>query len=302
MAKNAEVSTASTDLNLQSSAGTTSRRMLTFGGTAAAVAGLIAATPAAHADTALLADARAFVDTLTPTTPVAAAVADPGGDAEIVRLTDAIMDGYWKSRRLDDEEDTTKSRSRNAEIAKQKRVFTEHGWAMRQQLVTMPATTLAGFRAKARVVHEFNNCFDGYADGFEDDALAWSLASDLLGRKCVLKEGAEDETWAPLEVSVVAQPFPVLKRDAADLSAHLAQSEADYAFLGVCEKLQHEDAEVVEQGWLDAPDEYAAFETQLVAVHARYEAVAAALRGQRIKFGVARLVAFSPSISDDDEL
>jgi hypothetical protein len=53
---------------------------------------------------------------------------------------------------------------------------------------------------------------------------------------------------------------------------------------------------------LDTPDEYAALEAQLEAVHARYEAIAAALRRQRIKLGVARLVALSPSVSDDDEL
>lgn len=291
MANNAVIDTASTNINPQSSRALTERRMLAFGGTAAAVAGLMAATPAVHADTALL------VDSLT--SPVAAG-ADAGADAEIVRLADAIMEGYWQARALSDEEETTKNRSRKAEITKQQRALTEQGWEMRQQLVTMPAITLAGFRAKARVVREFNNCSNGYTDGFEDEALAWSLAGDLLGEKCILREGAEDEAWAPLEVSAVEQQFPVLKRDAADLPAHLVQAEMDYALLGVCEELQHEDAEMVEQGWLETPDEYAAFEAQLVAVQARYEAIANALRGQRIKLGVARVLAFSPPFPDDE--
>ncbi len=54
-------------------------------------------------------------------------------------------------------------------------------------------TALAGFRAKARVVREFGNCADGSATGEEDDAMAWSLANDLLGIPSVLNGEGDPE-------------------------------------------------------------------------------------------------------------
>jgi hypothetical protein len=52
---------------------------------------------------------------------------------------------------------------------------------LRSELAELPATTMAGFRAKARIVQHFNNCAPGYAASDMDDAMAWSLANDLLG-------------------------------------------------------------------------------------------------------------------------
>ena len=66
-------------------------------------------------------------------------------------------------------------------------------WAMRARLAQMQATTLDGFRAKARVVQEYNNCDPGYADPDQDDALAWSLANDLLGVPSVWRGEGEGE-------------------------------------------------------------------------------------------------------------
>jgi hypothetical protein len=60
----------------------------------------------------------------------------------------------------------------------------------------MQATTIAGFCAKARVVQQYNDCWPGYADPNQDDALAWSLANDLLSMPSVWKEGADVEDTA----------------------------------------------------------------------------------------------------------
>ena len=61
------------------------------------------------------------------------------------------------------------------------------------QLTLLPATTLAGMRAKARFVQEFNNCSPGYARPWQDDAMARSLANDLLGQASVWRSDDDDE-------------------------------------------------------------------------------------------------------------
>jgi hypothetical protein len=68
------------------------------------------------------------------------------------------------------------------------------------QLVAMAATTMAGFCAKARIVQEFNNCAPGFADLDHPDAMAWSLANDLLGVASIWRTDEErtlrDEDFA----------------------------------------------------------------------------------------------------------
>ncbi len=271
MVANAVIVTPSGNINHQPSPSVASRReMLTFGGTAAAVAGLMATAPAV---------------------PDVATIVDHGADAEIIRLADAVMDGHAMSRRLSDEVETAPSRARQAEIDKQQRAITEAGWDMRQQLVTMPATTLAGFRAKACVVREFNGCSDGYATGHEDDALAWSLASDLLGLPCILKEGAGDQPWSPIEMSISDDPPLVWQPAAGNLQDHLTQASADYSLLETCEDLQNQTHAELEQKWRDTPDEYAALEAQLAALQVRGEADLKAIWDQRIRLAGGRVQA-----------
>jgi hypothetical protein len=112
--------------------------------------------------------------------PSAPAASVPDADTEIVALVDKIIASYRECNRLEIEAETESS-DRAAQIWKQIRDRVDQEWNMRAQLASLRATTLAGFRAKAAVIREFNNCADGYVTGYEDDALAWSLANDLLG-------------------------------------------------------------------------------------------------------------------------
>ncbi len=277
-----------TDLSLpnQPSPVVASRRMLAFGSTAAALVGFVNARPSTSAPTS--------------TASAIAVIGDSGVDAEIVRLANIIMADHEISMRLCDEDDASPTRKRSAEIRKQQREITERNWELRFRLVTMPATTFSGFRAKARVVHEFNGCSDGYADGFEDDALAWSLASDLLGRPCILEKEADDAGWTPTLAPTFEEQYPAWRRDHADMAGHLAQAAIDRPVLGACEDLQGLDFIDIEQGWLDTPDAYAALQAELEATHTRYAAATQALRGQLIRLGAARLQASMPAMSEDE--
>lgn len=67
---------------------------------------------------------------------------------------------------------------------------------LRAELATTRATMQAGFRAKARVMQAFSNCAPGYADPEQDDALAWSLANDLLGVPSVWRRDDHEEPEA----------------------------------------------------------------------------------------------------------
>jgi hypothetical protein len=64
---------------------------------------------------------------------------------------------------------------------------------MEERLATMKATTLEGFRAKARIVQTFSNCSPGFADQWHDQAMAWSLANDLLGVRSVWRSDDDGE-------------------------------------------------------------------------------------------------------------
>ena len=89
-----------------------------------------------------------------------------------------------------------------------------HNWALRMRLAAMQATTLEGFRAKARIIQEFSNCAPGYAELDDDDAMGWSLANDLLGVASVWRadDDGEAEPAAPLPAPV--QPVPIVNPDA----------------------------------------------------------------------------------------
>lgn len=67
------------------------------------------------------------------------------------------------------------------------------GWELRAQLASMRATSLTGFRAKARIVAEFSSCDSSH----EDEAVAWSLANDLLGVPTVFTTGFQEEAELP---------------------------------------------------------------------------------------------------------
>ncbi len=60
----------------------------------------------------------------------------------------------------------------------------------------MRATTMAGFLAKARIVQRFNDCDFGCADPSSDDAMAWSLANDMLGIPSIWREDDDADAGA----------------------------------------------------------------------------------------------------------
>jgi hypothetical protein len=118
--------------------------------------------------------------------------ADP--DAEIIALVDEIAASHAETDRLHLEWDES-GPGRTASTRFMEEVIwpaVQDNWDRRAQLAGMQAVTLDGLRAKARVVRTFSNCSDGPVSGYDDDAVAFSLANDLLGRPTVLNDEEED--------------------------------------------------------------------------------------------------------------
>lgn len=119
-------------------------------------------------------------DSHNPVTATEAHGTSAGADAELIALADEIM-------RLSAETVRQQAEAEAAGIDDEQfyREVVEPRvagcWDMRARLAQMQATSLAGFRAKARLVQTFNNCEAGFADPYQGDAMAWSLANDLLG-------------------------------------------------------------------------------------------------------------------------
>jgi hypothetical protein len=115
-------------------------------------------------------------------------------DAELIALADAIMANNAESIRLLDEihEMDLDNPAREPRFRLEMYPLTDRSWDMRADLAMMKATTMDGFRAKARVVQSFNNCAPRFADPFNDDAMAWSLANDLLDVVSVWRRDEDD--------------------------------------------------------------------------------------------------------------
>jgi hypothetical protein len=124
---------------------------------------------------ALLAGAAAV------TLPRAALATGAGPDAVLIRMVDILLALDAKTSKMWEELDDLPRAT--AEIIRERdiRPLLDAEWEMRMEIAGMQATTLDGFRAKARLVQCYNNCAPGFADLGNDDALAWSLANDLLG-------------------------------------------------------------------------------------------------------------------------
>ncbi len=119
--------------------------------------------------------------------------AGAGADAELIGLADAVMANTAEINRLSDVEESLPFPARWHYTEKNIRPLVREGWALRIRLAQMRAATLDGFRAKARVVQEYSNCQAEYADPDQDDAMAWSLANDLLGVPSVWRPEGEGE-------------------------------------------------------------------------------------------------------------
>jgi hypothetical protein len=120
-----------------------------------------------------------------------------GDDAELIRLADEIMTLHAETNRLSDIEDALPDWQARARFNKKKiRPLVDRHHEPMPELVMMRATTMAGFQAKARVLHVFSNCAPGYAEPDQDDALGWSLANDLLGVASVWRPDEDEEPVA----------------------------------------------------------------------------------------------------------
>lgn len=131
---------------------------------------------------ALLGAAIAFPAAALPV----AALAGGTPDAGLIRLANEILALEAETNRLarieDEFEDWTARHRFNAEHI---RPLSARHHVLMEQFVQLRATTMDGFRAKARVLQAFNNCSAGYAEPDDPDALGWSLANDLLGEPSV---------------------------------------------------------------------------------------------------------------------
>jgi hypothetical protein len=130
--------------------------------------------------------------------PVAAtpadAVAAPNPDAEVVRLADDIAAIRAENERLSYiEEEIPNFRERVRWHETHIRPRTNRYLALLETLAAKPAVSAAGFRAKARIWLLHGNCAPGYAVPSDCEALAWSLANDVLGIESVWREEEDDE-------------------------------------------------------------------------------------------------------------
>jgi hypothetical protein len=249
----------------------------------------------------------------------AEASTDPGADSEIVRVADEIIEVNAASDRLSDECDEMEGRKQQDDFRRERiDPLVRRGLEMRAELARMPATTLAGFRAKARIVREFSNCANGYATGYEDDAVAWSLANDLLGITSVLKEKEEhaprqaselplderldrEDPWAARWGSPpFREQFPLWERQPASMGAFISQAESDFPWLGMCEILQRRSMAELEHGWREIPEYQAALLRQLEPICDRYQKARLAMHGELIRLMVAKARVFSPADPDDE--
>jgi hypothetical protein len=125
-----------------------------------------------------------------------------GTDAELIALVDRIMANGAESNRISDEIDRMPAarpadwQARDRRYKREIYPLTDANWQLRMELAMMRATTLEGFRAKARIVQEYNNCAPGFAESHQDDAMAWSLANDLLGVASVWRPEDDGEIVA----------------------------------------------------------------------------------------------------------
>jgi hypothetical protein len=115
-------------------------------------------------------------------------------DAPLIALADEIMALHEETQLMSVAVD-------NLSFAERDRVYRDdidpkvaRQWALRAELASLRATTLAGFSAKARIIQAIGNCAPGFADPYNDDAMAWSLANDLLGVESVWALNDDEDT------------------------------------------------------------------------------------------------------------
>ena len=148
----------------------------------------------------LLGGAAALVAAYAATLPPSAYAAgsDPDPDAALIALAAEILAVHAEADRIHVEMDVRGLPwSESGRIMREQiHPLVDRIHDMEERLATMRATTLDGFRAKARIVQTFSNCSPGFADPWQDDAMWWSLANDLLGVPSVWRPDDDGEAVA----------------------------------------------------------------------------------------------------------
>jgi hypothetical protein len=114
---------------------------------------------------------------------------DGSPDAALIKLAEEILTNSADLARMDTPDENTSVGYMEEFIYP--RVLIGH--QKRDQLVGLVATTMDGFRAKARVLRDFSTLTDGFAERHDEEAIAWSLANDLLGVPSVWVVSAEED-------------------------------------------------------------------------------------------------------------
>lgn len=102
-----------------------------------------------------------------------------GGDAKIIKLVRKIIAWDRACLGLEDSKDATMDPKEQRRIRKLISQNVKKNWEWRAELATIPCKSSAGLKAKAIIIREYNNCSG--RSGYDDDAMAWSIAADLLG-------------------------------------------------------------------------------------------------------------------------
>jgi hypothetical protein len=147
-----------------------------------------AETPPAHSRRTLFGVGAALIAGAGVLATATRAEPARGPDGALIALADEILALERESNRLGEEEDLLPVRERQGFSEKHIRPLTNRLLDLRDELALTPAVTMAGYRAKARVLQIYTNCAPGYAEPWQDDGLAWSLANDLLGVPSVWRE------------------------------------------------------------------------------------------------------------------
>jgi hypothetical protein len=131
-----------------------------------------------------------LISAATVSAPVAMLSGWPSPDSEVLSVAAELEAGDDEFQRLcDAAEAATEQEAPAIDIRIQENVARH--WQLRTRLARIPASTEAGWRAKARIARRFL-----HADGPADDSLALSLLNDLLGAETSWDESAQEKAGA----------------------------------------------------------------------------------------------------------
>jgi hypothetical protein len=122
---------------------------------------------------------------------IAHAASDPSPDAALIAMAEEIKVLNERSDALSQECEGMSARDSDRFMKERVFPMVDRIHELRADMATTPAISAAGLRAKAQIVQLFNSCFPGYAHPSNSDAMAWSLANDMLGVPSVWRAAGE---------------------------------------------------------------------------------------------------------------